>query len=157
MATQGIGPSIQIDYARLARVREALASFGPEALAAVDEDLREAGSAVAREAAGRVRALATTHRDHDTASGYRTQVRARGIRIIGKGRGGSIIEFAGKRNPSGKTPQGRALIATLGKRYGPPGRLLWQAWDRRSAQVNAAVTATIEGAEHVLQARIDGV
>ena len=154
---QQVGYGLQVDYARLARTREALRAFGPEALAAVDNDIRAAGREVTDEASARVRALATSHGRRDTAAGYRTRVTARGVRIEGKGRGGAIIEFAGAKNPRGATAQGRSLIATLSRRYGKPGRLLWAAWDKRSGQVNARITTTTEAAERRLQASIDGI
>ena len=155
MASQ-VGSGVQVDYTRLARIREALEAFPPKVRLSVNRDLRQAGTAVTSEAAGRVRALATRGTG-ETARSYRTQVRARGIRIVSKARGGSILEFAGKVNPAGKTVQGASLIRTLNERYGPPGRILWAAWDKRAVEVNARITATVEAAERMLQSSLGKV
>lgn len=151
MAEQ-FGAGIEVDYVRLARVREGLREFAPKTLAAVNAEIRDAGREVTGEAAATVTARARTHRDRDTARGYRAQVRASGVRLVNATRGGAILEFAAQP----KCPQGAALVATLNERYGSPGRILWSAWDRSAEAVNARIAATVEGAERALQAVIDG-
>lgn len=150
--TEQFGAAIEIDYHRLARTREGLRTFAPKTLAAVDNDIREAGREVTAEASATVTARARSHRDRDTARGYRVQVRAAGVRLVNATRGGAILEFAAQP----RCPQGAALVATLNERYGAPGRVLWGAWDRRADAVNARIAATVEGAERALQTAIDG-
>lgn len=66
----------------------------------------------------------------------------------------AIFEFAGKNQP-GKTPQARATIESLNRRYGKPGRFLWESWDMQADGVLARVEATIREGERELQKAID--
>lgn len=51
------------------------------------------------------------------------------------GSANEIFEMAG-RESSGKTPQGKQMIATLNARYGKPGRILWQSYDKNKDLVD---------------------
>lgn len=146
------GAGVQIDYLQLTRVREGLSVFAPQCLTVVNDRLRRAGRTVTEEASADVEAHATTHRAHDTAAGYKVQVRAKGVRLVNATQGGAILELAA--NP--QCQQGRSLVSTLNERYGQPGRILWAAWDRNAERVNAEVAGTVAEAERALQAVIDG-
>lgn len=59
------------------------------------------------------------------------------------GSANEIFEMAG-RESSGKTPQGRQMIATLTSRYGKPGRILWNAYDKNRDQVDKELVKLVE-------------
>jgi len=98
--------------------------------------------AAASEAAGRINRVSGA-----SARGYRVSRSGRGVAIRNSARGAVISEFAGALHPQGVTPRGRTLISTLNARYGEPGRLAWAAVDRRRAQIDAQVQATVEAIE----------
>jgi hypothetical protein len=66
----------------------------------------------------------------------------------------AIFEFAGRPGP-GKTPQAKGMIASLTRRYGEPGRFLWDAWDSKGEAALSDIKGAVEKAERDLQARLD--
>lgn len=68
----------------------------------------------------------------------------------------AIFEFAGSTQP-GKTPQARAMIESLNRRYGAPGRFLWDAWDSQGQNALDQIQDAVYGAERELQAKLDGM
>jgi hypothetical protein len=52
----------------------------------------------------------------------------------------SMIDMAGKRSPSGRTPQGRAMIRGLGR---SPSRYVWPAAERSLPQVEGKIEAIV--------------
>ncbi len=168
MGTGNVHAEITIDEARLKRDRELLGLFAPHLLHKLDAQLLAEARPVAHAAGLRFALLARTHRDHNSAESFQTTLtkqhmprnKATGIsgglvRIRSRARGAAIVEFAGDRNPHGKTPRGRTLIETLNERYGEPGRVLWQAWDDRQQFVLWAVRRLVEAAETTLQTEFD--
>lgn len=72
----------------------------------------------------------------------------------GAGTKAAIFEFIGSRY-MGKRPQVTGLIASLERRYGSPGRFLWQAWDEMGSGVLDNIEEAVRGAERDLQANLD--
>lgn len=66
----------------------------------------------------------------------------------------AVFEFAGKYQP-GRTPQARAMIASLNARYGQPGRFLWDSWDATKDTVLDTIRDAVYQVERELQARLD--
>lgn len=66
----------------------------------------------------------------------------------------SIFEFAGTRSSSSR-PQVVNMIASLNRRYGTPGRFLWEAWDRSGSGVLLDIRLSVQKAERELQAALD--
>lgn len=114
-----------------------------------------------------IRAAANQVRDAARARApVRTGAMRRGI-VVRKGRAtatdtgwritsltpqGAIFELAAQ----GHTKQGKALVAGLTARYGPPGRFIWAAWDAQAADTFRAIRAAIVEAEATIQARLGG-
>lgn len=65
----------------------------------------------------------------------------------------AVFEFAGKFQP-GATPQASAMIESLNRRYGSPGRFLWSSWDSNSTAVLDTVREAVYQAERELDARL---
>jgi len=149
---------IDIDVSQLERVQLQLSQFDPQLRRELNKRLRKAADVVRAEASATVRSRATTHSrsSRRTASSYRVQVRAKGIRVIGSTPGAAILEFAGKASGEGRTARGRTLIRTLNERYGQPGRVLWAAFDRHKEQVEADVREAVAWAEEQIQRVVDG-
>jgi len=59
------------------------------------------------------------------------------------GAANEIFEMAG-RESSGKTPQGRRMIATLNQRYGKPGRILWNSYEKNRDHVDKELVKLVE-------------
>lgn len=59
------------------------------------------------------------------------------------GAANEIFEMAG-RESSGKTPQGKHMIATLNARYGKPGRILWKSYDKNRDHVDKELVKLVE-------------
>jgi len=59
------------------------------------------------------------------------------------GAANEIFEMAG-RESSGKTPQGRRMIATLNQRYGKPGRILWNSYEKNREHVDKELVKLVE-------------
>ena len=60
----------------------------------------------------------------------------------------SIAEFAGSRNPGGRSPRGRGLINALNRAsrmQGRGGRFVWKEWMNVRPQVRGDVVEIIEG------------
>jgi hypothetical protein len=68
----------------------------------------------------------------------------------------AVFEFAGSRQP-GRTPQARAMIASLRARYGEPGRFLWDAWDEGGKDALDKIETAVKQAERELQAKLDSM
>lgn len=66
----------------------------------------------------------------------------------------AVFEFAGKYQ-DGKTPQAKAMIASLNARYGSPGRFLWDSWDANASYVVDNIREAVLNAESRLQANLD--
>lgn len=66
----------------------------------------------------------------------------------------AIFEFAGSVQ-EGRTPQAKAMIASLNARYGGTGRFLWDAWDDNARAVLTDIKLSVEAAERDLQASLD--
>lgn len=66
----------------------------------------------------------------------------------------AIFEFAGSRT-SGSTPQVRGLIDSLNRRYGSPGRFLWDAWEATGERALETIRGAVLQAEAELQAKLD--
>ena len=66
----------------------------------------------------------------------------------------SIFEFAGSRS-AGKTPQAKAMIASLERRYGGTGRFLWDAWDRTGTVLLPEIKRAVNDVEAEMQRRMD--
>jgi hypothetical protein len=75
-------------------------------------------------------------------------------RDSGPGVKAAVFEFAGKYQP-GKTPQAKAMIASLNARYGSPGRFLWDSWDENKTRALAQIKTAVLRAESELQTRLD--
>jgi len=84
---------------------------------------------------------------NDSRGSYAIRKRAGAVKVYNPKRGAVISEFAGRANPGGLTPRGATLIRTLNAAYGPPGRLVWQAWDERRDEVTGAVEGIVAAAE----------
>jgi len=150
----GTGLTYEIDsLALIQSIRTGLREFAPLCLAAVDMQLKSAGEVVTQEASAAILFRQRTHGTHHirSAESYSVQVRADRIRLITRARGAAIIEFAAQ----GKTPQGRALVDTLEMRYGKPGRVLWEAWDRHADRVTARIQGVVLNAQKALQSVIE--
>lgn len=78
----------------------------------------------------------------------------RGYQVKQNDKIGSIVEFAA----NGKTPQGVKLVEMLNRRYGTPGRFLWEAADQKKeevfASVQAAISETIDEANDKIGRRV---
>jgi len=59
------------------------------------------------------------------------------------GAANEMFEMAG-RESSGKTPQGRQMIVALNTRFGQPGRVLWNAYDKNRDVVDKEMRALVE-------------
>lgn len=145
-------PGVEVVVLGLAEVQAALDGVDQKAHRALNARVARAVRRVATTAASTVATRATTHRDHDTAAGYRVRGRQGLYSIKNRTRGAAILEFAGKVNPQGNTPQGASLIRTLEQRYGPPGRIAWAAWDAQKDQVTAELVAIVAEAEREIRA-----
>lgn len=66
----------------------------------------------------------------------------------------AIFEFVGSRT-SGSTPQVRGLINSLNRRYGSPGRFLWDAWDATGERALETIRVGVMQAESELQSKLD--
>lgn len=66
----------------------------------------------------------------------------------------AVFEFMGSRS-DGSTPQARATIESLNRRYGAPGRFLWDAWDATGENVLDTIREAVLAAEAELQATLD--
>lgn len=66
----------------------------------------------------------------------------------------AIFEFAGTRS-EGKTPQARATIDSLNRRYGSPGRFLWDSWDANGERALDTIRDAVLMAEERLQAALN--
>lgn len=80
--------------------------------------------------------------------------RASTFSASGGGVRAAVFEFAGKYQ-DGRTPQARGLIDSLNRRYGQPGRFLWDAWDATGEHVLTTIREAVLQAEAELQARLD--
>lgn len=74
-----------------------------------------------------------------------------GYRIVQSDPGGALIEFANV----GRSAQGASLVTTLSDRYGPPGRFLWQAYDKNSSRIFQEVNGAVHDVERHLQQLCD--
>lgn len=59
------------------------------------------------------------------------------------GAANEVFEMAG-RESSGKTEQGKTMIAALNDRHGQPGRILWRAYDKNRDVVDKELRALVE-------------
>jgi hypothetical protein len=66
----------------------------------------------------------------------------------------AIFEFAGSAS-QGATPQARAMIDSLNRRYGSPGRFLWDSWDANGERAVDTIRDAVLMAEARLQASLD--
>lgn len=137
------------------------------ALSAVDPDLRKGFFKALRNTGVVVAGTASRSAPprhpgskQDMRAGYKVQMRNLKTTTIVKVRNdtapGNILEFAGSKS-SGKTQQGRSLIANLTQEYGKPGRFMWAAYDMLAPWIADQVTGVAEDAERALQQRLDGV
>jgi hypothetical protein len=62
-----------------------------------------------------------------------------GYKIQQRNKIGSIVEFAA----NGKTPQGKALVEMLDRKFGEPGRFMWEAADKNREVVIQAVQEAV--------------
>jgi len=59
------------------------------------------------------------------------------------GAANEMFEMAG-RESAGKTPQGRQMIQTLNSRYGRPGRILWNSYEKNRDVVDKELLKLVE-------------
>jgi len=59
------------------------------------------------------------------------------------GSANEVFEMAG-RESSGKTPQGKQMIQTLNSRYGRPGRILWNSYEKNRDVVDKELVKLVE-------------
>jgi hypothetical protein len=118
----------------------------PELSAGLQANIDAAAGEIADEARARIH-----YRTGRSFRGYYVQKRLGMVRVRNATAGGVISEFAGRVNPGGLTARGHTLIGTLNAAYGPPGRLVWAAWDERRARVVGRVEGLVEAAEASLR------
>lgn len=124
-----------------------LERLSPEVRKAFEAELRSVVRSVGAAAGARLHPGA-----NDSRSSYAVRARRGAFKVHNPKRGAVISEFAGRANPGGLTPRGATLIRTLNAAYGPPGRLVWQAWDERRDEV----TGKVEGIVAAAEARLRG-
>ena len=144
-----IGVLTKVDTQHLELIRARLRVFAPKLQVALDAELRQAARPVTDAAESELRSRA---QQISSGSHYGLR-RSKGLlAIFSRTRGSAIAEFAAVAH----SRQGATLIATLNDRYGPPGRLLWDAWDSHSEEFMVGVKATVAASEAKLQSVIDG-
>jgi hypothetical protein len=147
-----IGEFAQVDVAlELGDLPQALAEVDPKLRRDFEKHLRTRLRVVAGAAGAKVSSRATTSRGGGTADAYRVATRRNLFQIKNRTVGAALLEFAGKVNPQGKTPQGAALIRTLQERYGPPGRIAWATWDAQRGDVVRDLRVIVADAERELE------
>lgn len=82
----------------------------------------------------------------------RRSVRMAGFRVVQTAKGGSILEFA-LQNRTG-TKQAESLVENITRKYGRPGRFLWQAYDENKDAVDSAFEKSVRDAEAKLNAKV---
>jgi len=108
----------------------------------------EPGAYIVKRGGGSRGKIGDTRLKEKAAFGYRT--------VVSKGsRRAAIFEFAGTKNPRGKTPQGARMIEMINRRYGLPGRIIWAAYDANKDAYMARAKAAIGRAETVCRERIE--
>jgi hypothetical protein len=136
----------------------ALRDFEPEVKKVLDKEIRQALSIVREAAKSR----------YPKGSWVVGVNRKKLLGFIATGRGqkaarfsdsapgvrAAIFEFAGRPGP-GKTPQAKAMIASLTRRYGEPGRFMWDAFDTKGQAALGDIKKAVEKAEAELQRRLD--
>lgn len=90
---------------------------------------------------------------------YKSQLRSRKsvtvVKVMNDTRQGQILEFAGSAS-SGKTRQGKALIASLNSKYGETGRFMWAAYDMLEPYVVDQVNDAVREVEEFLDSSFRG-
>jgi hypothetical protein len=154
MATPRGVTFVEVDQASLERTVYLLRTFAPKLLVEMRKAIVAAGEDVTHSAGIRLRTLQQTMSMDQTkpwpenaAGKYRVRVTGNLIQLRNDTRGGSIIEFAGRKNPGGLTPRGATLIASLNERYGSTGRLLWHDFDIKEPEVMANIGRIVNDAE----------
>lgn len=72
------------------------------------------------------------------------------VRVIQTSRIGAIVEFA----EIGRSPQGEAFVSLLNRRFGDPGRFIWEAADNNRTYVTSEVLAVVAQTEAELNAKL---
>lgn len=157
-ATQRLGSNIQITGVK--QTIAALQAFDPEIKKTLTKQIREALATTRTRAIGKYPrgAWSINVNQKKILGSIVARSGARAVRWGDSDPGvrAAIFEFAGSTQP-GKTPQARAMIASLNARYGQPGRFLWSAWDETGAGVLNDIQTAVRGAERELQARLDAI
>lgn len=144
IATEGFAQvDVRLD---LGDLPQALAEVDPKLRRDLDKHLKARLRLVARAAAGKVQS-----RSGETAGAYRVATRRNLYQIKNRTVGAALLEFAGKVNPQGNSPQGASLIRTLNERYGAPGRIAWATWDAQRADVTRDLRTIVADAERELE------
>lgn len=154
---RGRGFSAEVRIEGLEETVAALRAFEPDALKAMQKEIREEAWKVARLATSRF--SRTGHSgSYAVRSSYRGKRTGMSIRAVDKET--SIFEFAGTKGRSRTggpiTPQGMAMIRWL-YTFGRPGRFLWGAYDATKDEFNAQLKRSIDKAERELQRHLDSV
>ena len=151
---------IIVDQDSLRHTQELLRLFAPKLLAQLRQQIAAEGKVVTEAAGARLAALQQTHGTYygqpdNAAQRYVVRQTRNLVQLRNPARGAAITEFAGKKNPGGRTPRGASLIRTLEERYGKPGRILWQAFDEAAPAMLANVARLVAAAEAEVNAQMN--
>lgn len=157
------GVSYEVNVEDLSATRYLLKKFGPDVLKRLDRELTSvarqlkgsAEASFARTGASGAYMIRTTNRAGSFTKGVTTRAGSvsRGERWSSSpGVLAAVFEFA--QNVRNAKPQNvartRAMLETLSRKYGKPGRFLWDAWDAMSNAALARVHGAVETAERDL-------
>lgn len=159
--------SIELDSKALRDTVEALRQLDPSVLKELGKDLRRI--------VGQLRGAAQDSYNRQfrggTAYVQRVTLGKRKVRAVvmakgnAKARAGNndwsdpgvkaaVMEFYGKNGA--KTPQAKGTRVWLQEKYGSPGRILWDAWDQRKAELQLAARNAVTEAERTANRRLMG-
>lgn len=152
---------VSVDLAQFAEMRKELFAFDRELLGKLNSRIKRSVQPAADEAASRASVLGTVTDKYGRPSGIArkydrgkkgvtVKVGARTSRLTGKGSvvrlimdngAAAMAEFA-EGTPSG-TKSAAALVDLFNRRFGGPGRIAWEAVDKREQQIIADIRAEV--------------
>lgn len=150
----GRGFSAEIRIEGLEQTLGVLRAIEPEVLKRLQAQIKESAEKVTKGAAMEFAMTGHgmgTYKMRNTTRGKKT-----GLRIFAKGKDEAIFEFAGTRGGP-YTPQGAGLVDWLSRRFGKPGRFLWNEWDRQKAEFERDLRSAMDEAEAHIQSHLNAI
>lgn len=163
---------VSIDMAEFSATRKELFQFDRELLGKLNSRIRRTVQPAADEAAARASVLGTITDKYGRPSGIArkydrgrksvtVKVGARTSRMTGKGSvvrlimdngAAAMAEFA-EGTPSG-TKSAAALVDLFNRRFGGPGRIAWEAVDKRQAEIIGGIKQEVTKTEEEFNDRL---